>query len=129
MFDSLRRQQTTAAAAAVVIATIVGVGASRADDQASLVFENTLEQDIILEVYDNYYYDPGVRRISLSRATINGKPSGMGNKVGFKASKNKQGHILLKVTAHCGSSTDAFFYTQPPSGNIRVQAGCKLTRS
>jgi hypothetical protein len=131
MFNMLRNRQMTAAAALVVAATMTGTGIARADDQVSLTFENTLDQDIVLEVYDNYYYDPGVRRISLNRAIIDGKPSKVGgNKVGFKASKNKEGRILIKVTSHCGSSTDAFFYTQPPSGNtIKVTSGCRLTRS
>ena len=128
MFNLLRKNRMTATLLAVT-ATMTGTGVSRADDQVSLVFENTLEQDIRLEVYDNYIDNPGVRSIGLSRATINGKPSGMGYQVTFKTSKNKEGRILFKVTAHCGSNTDAFFYTQLPSGNtIKVSAGCKLTR-
>jgi hypothetical protein len=119
----------TVAAALIVAATMTGTGPARADDQVSLVFENTLEQNILLEVYDNYIMNPGLRQINLSRATIDGKPSGLGYKVGFKTSKNKEGRILFKVTSHCGTSSDAFFYTQVPSGGtIKVTAGCKLTR-
>jgi hypothetical protein len=131
MFNMLRNRQMTAAAILVVASTMTGTGVASADDQVSLEFENTLDQDIVLDVNDNYYYDPGVRHISLNRGIIDGKPSKVGgNRVGFKTSKNKEGRILLKVTVHCGSSTDAFFYTQPPSGNIiKISTGCKLTRS
>ena len=129
MFKMLRKRRAMAAALLALTATMAGAGVSRADDQVSLVFENTQEQDIRLDVYDNYILNPAVRSIGLSKATINGKPSFEGYKVGFKVSKNKEGHILFKVTSHCGSATDALFYTQVPSGGtIKITAGCKLTR-
>jgi hypothetical protein len=127
MFRTLRETQMMAAMALVAGATMIGIGASRADDDmVGLAFENTADQDVLLEVEDFNYYSPGTRSIHLNRATIDGKPSHMGTFVPFKAVK-KNGRINLKVTSHCGSGTDSVVYTRPSTGKIQVLYGCKLT--
>jgi hypothetical protein len=131
MFDTFRNMKLIAAAASVVIATMIGAGVSKAEDQASLHFENTVDQEISLDVLDSYRegWDRGPVSIHLNRPTINGKPSVMIFRVFFKASKDKKGNINLRVTVHCGSNTDTVTYTRPPAGgDIKVLAGCRLTR-
>ena len=127
MLRTLRETQMMAAIALVAGATVIGAGASRADDDmVGLVFENTADQDVLLDVLDLNFYSPGSRTIHLNRATVDGKPSHMGTYVPFKAVK-KNGHINLKVTSHCGSGSDSVLYTRPSTGKIQVLYGCKLT--
>jgi hypothetical protein len=120
--------QMMAATTSVVIATMIGTGISRADDLATLEFVNTLPQEVVLDVTDKNPWTASTRHIHLDRALIDGKPSHM-NTALFKTPKDKKGGIDLKVTVHCGSSTDSVTYTRPPAaGKIRVTFGCKLTR-
>jgi hypothetical protein len=128
-FRTFRNMQMLAAATSVVIATMFGTGVSRADDLATLEFVNTLPQDIMLDVSDDNPYATGMRHIGLGRPLIDGKPSHLAYNAPFKTPKDKKGNIKLKVTVHCGSSTDSVTYTRPPAGGkIRVTIGCKLTR-
>jgi hypothetical protein len=129
MFGTFRNMQMISAAALIGIATMIGTGVSRADDMASLKFENTLNQEVTLDVSDGNPHAASIRNIHLNVPTMNGKPSKLAYYAAFKTPKDKKGNIKLKVTVHCGSSSDSALYTRPPSGNIKVLAGCKLTRS
>jgi hypothetical protein len=129
MLGTFRNMQLIAAAALISIATMIGTGVSRADDMASLKFENTLNQEVTLDVSDGNPLTASTRSIHLNVPTMNGKPSQLAYYAGFKTPKDTKGKINLKVTVHCGSSSDSALYTRPPSGNIKVLAGCKLTRS
>ncbi len=127
MLRTVRKTRMIAAAAVFAGATMIGSGASRAeDDMAGLAFENTIDQEVLLEVEDFNYYSPGTRTIHLNRATIDGKPSHAGTFVPFKAVK-KNGRINLKVTSHCGSNSNSVVYTRPSTGKIQILYGCKLT--
>jgi hypothetical protein len=130
MFGTFRNMQMMAATTSVVIATMFGTGKSRADDDmASLKFENTLNQEVTLDVTDGNPLTARTRNIHLNVPTMNGKPSQLAYYAAFKTPKDNKGNINLKVTVHCGSSSDSATYKRPPSGNIKVLAGCKLTRS
>ena len=129
MFSTIRNMQMMSATTSVVIATMIGTGVSRADDMASLKFENTLNQEVTLDVSDGNPQAASIRNIHLNVSTMDGKPSKLAYYAAFKTPKDKKGNIKLKVTVHCGSSSDSALYTRPPSSNIKILAGCKLTRS
>jgi hypothetical protein len=129
MIGAFRNMQLMAAAALTAIATMIGTSVSRADDMASLKFENTLNQEVTLDVSDGNPLTARTRNIHLNVPTMNGKPSQLAYYAAFKTPKDKKGNINLKVTVHCSSGSDSAAYTRPPSGNIKVLAGCKLTRS
>jgi hypothetical protein len=129
MLNSFRYVSITAGL--VVAATILGAGvSSAADNVVSLTFSNVMDtQEAVLEVTDsNSTYSPGTKSIHLSAPTNKGKPTLLASTAPFKVEVDKKGNANLKVTAHCGSSTDSATYTRPPS-TIQITSGCRLTRS